>query len=151
MQYIRMSATYRNIFSLLQHFCAQHPAAPIYPISLETFVTYLGNSPTLNFFRPPGSRGGKECKLSKPWCPIGKTCPTTLPGVCTHLYTYAHTKRGREEVQLLHLTTASCWQRHNLLISTFEYCGCKPKYQPSRLKTSFYSLPYILSLLKWPQ
>lgn len=63
---MRMLATYRNIFSLLQHSCAQHPAAPLHPIRLEISVTHLENSPTLTYFRPHSSRGGNEPKICEP-------------------------------------------------------------------------------------
>lgn len=119
-----MSATYRNIFSLLQHFCTRHPAPPIHPIRLETFVTCSQNSPTLNYFKPPSSRGGHKHQLSKSWCPMRRTCPTTLLVVHTlvHALTYIppYRQEQHQEAQLLHPAPASCWQRHTLLISVLK-------------------------------
>lgn len=89
---MRMSATYRNIFSLLQHSCAQHPAGPLHPIRLQTSVTHFENSPTLNYFRPHNSR--RQHKLSEPWCSWEQAVPP-LCQVCAHMWTNSPTFQER--------------------------------------------------------
>lgn len=144
-----MSATYRNTFSLLQHFCTQHPVPPIHPIRLETFVTCSQNSPTLNYFRPPSRRGGTERQLSESWRPMRKTCPTALRASCAHTRACPHIhpphqEERDQEAQLLHPAPAPCWQRYTLNQGARD-CGYKPKHQLTGENPYFPSLPHVLS------
>lgn len=95
---MRMLATYRNIFSLLQHSCAQHPAPLLHPIRLETSVTPLENSPTLNYCRTP----------------MRESCPA--PARCVHTRVPSHPppRRGaRARGSALLPIPSTCCQGHS--------------------------------------
>lgn len=77
---MRMSATYRNIFSLLQHSCALHPLHQAWD-----FCDTLGEFTHTELFQ--ATQQQKTIQTQRALMPMRViTCPTPLPGVCIYLY-----------------------------------------------------------------